>query len=149
MDDQRQQMRDLLSRQKQQYLAVCIFFLKIQLIERNQYSVQQFTQMKSKYERSSSEINRLKRENADMLNEVKECVNMFKNAEKFEKSKLNEHIGFLKTENNRLSEKLKQTQLEMDTLAKSHGVDWLSSMLEYCEYVKFMFKMNIKHLLND
>lgn len=51
--------------------------------------------MKTKYERSSGEINRLKRENVDMLNEIKECANMFKNAEKFHKSKLNEHIGFL------------------------------------------------------
>lgn len=54
-----------------------------------------FIQMKTKYERSSGEINRLKRENVDMLNEIKECVNMFKNAEKFHKSKLNEQIGFL------------------------------------------------------
>lgn len=89
--------------------------------------------MKLKYERSSGEINRLKRENADMLNEIKECVNMFRNADKFHKSKLNEHIGFLMTENKRLSEKLKQTQLEMDSLAKTQGVNWLSSMLEYCE----------------
>lgn len=89
--------------------------------------------MKLKYERSSGEINRLKRENADILNEIKECVNMFKNADKFHKSKLNEHIGLLMTENKRLSEKLKQTQLEMDSLAKTQGVNWLSSMLEYCE----------------
>lgn len=103
-------MRDLLRRQKEQYQT-----------------------MKIKYERSSGEINRLKRENAEMLNEIKECVNMFKNADKFHKSKLNEHIGFLKTENNRLSEKLKQTQIEMDSLAKTQGVNWLSSMLEFCE----------------
>lgn len=91
--------------------------------------------MKKKYGESNDEICRLKRENADIHNEIKECVNMFKNADKFYRSKLNEHIGFLKTENTQLSEKLKQTQLEMDHLAKSHGINWLSSMLEYCEYV--------------
>lgn len=58
---------------------------------------------------------------------------MFRNADKFYKTKLNEQIGFLKTENNRLNEKLKQTQLEMDSLAKTQGINWLSSMLEYCE----------------
>lgn len=90
-------------------------------------------QMKKKYSESDDEICRLKRENADIHNEIKECVSMFKNAEKFYRSKLNEHIGFLKTENTRINEKLKQTQLEMDTLAKTHGINWLSSMLEYCE----------------
>lgn len=89
--------------------------------------------MKQKYSESNGEISRLKRENADMHHEIKECVNMFKNADKFHKSKLNEHIGFLKTENNRLTVKLKQTQLEMDSLARTQGVNWLSSMLEYCE----------------
>lgn len=89
--------------------------------------------MKLKYEQSAQEINRMKRENTDILNEIKECVSMFKNADKLHKTRLNEHIGFLKTENNRLNEKLKQTQLEMDSLAKTHGVNWLSSMLEYCE----------------
>lgn len=89
--------------------------------------------MKMKYSHSDDEIVRLKRENADMHDEIKECVSMFKNADKFYRSKLNEHIGFLKTENTRLSEKLKQTELEMDNLAKTHGINWLSSMLEYCE----------------
>lgn len=89
--------------------------------------------MKQKYNESHSEIKRLKRENADIHNEIKECIDMFKNADKLHKSKLNEHIGFLKTENNRLNEKLKQTQSEMDSLAKTQGVNWLSSMLEYCE----------------
>ncbi|XP_031625911.1 protein Spindly [Contarinia nasturtii] len=110
VDDQRQQMRAVLSRQKQQYLA-----------------------MKSKYELSSGEINRLKRENTDILNGIKECANMFKSADKIQKSKFYEEIGFLKMENNRLNEKLKQIQLDMDTLAKTHGVNWLSSVLEYCE----------------
>lgn len=89
--------------------------------------------MKLKYEQSSGEINRLNREYIDITNGIKECVNMFKNADKFHKSKLNEHIGFLKNENNRLNDKLKQTQLEMDNLAQTHGVNWLSSMLQYCE----------------
>lgn len=89
--------------------------------------------MKQKYIESKAEISRMKRENADIHNEIKECVQMFRNADRFHKSKLNEHIGFLKTENNRLSEKLKQTQIEMDSLAKTQGVNWLSSMLEYCE----------------
>lgn len=89
--------------------------------------------MKKKYSESHDEIVRLKRENSDMHDEIKECVSMFKNADKFYRSKLNEHIGFLKTENTRLDEKLKQTQLEMDNLAKTHGINWLSSMLEYCE----------------
>lgn len=89
--------------------------------------------MKLKYEQSTLEMNRMKRENTDILNEIKECVSMFKNADKFHTTKLNEHIGLLKTENNRLNEKLKQTQLEMDSLAKTQGVNWLSSMLEYCE----------------
>lgn len=89
--------------------------------------------MKEKYSHSNEEICRLKRENADIHNEIKECVNVFKNADKFERSKLNEHIGFLKMENARLNEKLKHTQLEMDSLAKTHGIKWLSSMLEYCE----------------
>lgn len=89
--------------------------------------------MKQKYNESHSEIKRLKRENADIHDEITECIAMFKNADKFHKSKLNEHIGFLKTENSRLNEKLKQTQSEMDSLAKAHGVKWLSSMLEYCE----------------
>lgn len=44
--------------------------------------------MKTKYEQSACEINRLKQENADIINEIKECVNMFKNSDKFEKSKL-------------------------------------------------------------
>lgn len=91
--------------------------------------------MKQKYSQSSGEICRLKRENADIHNEIKECINMFKNADKFYRSKLNEHIGFLKTENTQLKEKLKQTQLEMDSLAKTQGINWLSSMLEYCECV--------------
>lgn len=89
--------------------------------------------MKKKYSESDEEIRRLKRENADIHNEIKECINMFKNADKFYKSKLNEHIGFLKTENTRVNDKLKQTQLEMDSLAKTHGINWLSSMLEFCE----------------
>lgn len=89
--------------------------------------------MKMKYEQSSGEINRLKRENVDILNGIKECVNMFKNADKLHKSGLYEQIGFLKTENNRLNEKLKQIQIDMDNLAKTHGVNWLSSVLEYCE----------------
>lgn len=91
--------------------------------------------MKQKYSQSNDEISRLKRENADIHNEIKECVSMFKNADKFYRSKLNEHIGFLKSENTRLSEKLKLTQLEMDSLAKTQGINWLSSMLKYCEYV--------------
>lgn len=91
--------------------------------------------MKQKYSESNDEINRLKRENVEIYNEMKECMDMFKNADKFYRSKLNEHIGFLKMENNRLTEKLKKIQLEMDSLAKTHGVDWLSSMLEYCELV--------------
>lgn len=94
--------------------------------------------MKKKYGESNGVICRLKRENADMHNEIKECVNMFKTADKFHRSKLNEYIGFLKTENTRLSEKLKQTQREMDSLARTHGVNWLSSMLEYCEYVIYL-----------
>lgn len=89
--------------------------------------------MKQKYNESHNEICRLKRENAEMHNEIKECANMFKSADKFHRSKLSEQIGFLKTENNRLAEKLKQVQLEMDSFAKAHGVNWLSSMLEYCE----------------
>lgn len=91
--------------------------------------------MKQKYRQSDDEICRLKRQNDEMHNEIKECANMFKNADKFYKSKLNEHIGFLRMENTRLTEKLKQMELEMDSLAKSHGINWLSSMLEYCEYV--------------
>lgn len=91
--------------------------------------------MKQKYSESNDEICRLKRENVEIYNEMKECVNMFKNADKFCRSKLNEHIGFLKMENNRLAEKLQKIQSEMDSLAKTHGVDWLSSMLEYCELV--------------
>lgn len=89
--------------------------------------------MKLKFDESYNEISRLKRENVNMHNEMKECVKMFKNAEKFHNSKLNEHIGFLKSENIRLTEKLRQTQSEMDSLAKTQGVNWLSSMLEYCE----------------
>lgn len=89
--------------------------------------------MKQKCDESANEICRLRRENIEISNEIKECVNMFKNAQKFHLSKLNEHIGFLKSENNRLIEKLKQTQLEMDSLAKTNGINWLSSMLEYCE----------------
>lgn len=89
--------------------------------------------MKTKYEQSASEISRLKLENADIINEIRECVNMFKNADKFQKSKLNEYIGFLKTEKNRLENELKLTQLEMDSLAKTHGINWVSSMFEFCE----------------
>lgn len=79
-----------------------------------------------KYEQSASEINRLKLENADLINEVKECVNMFKSSDKFEKTKLREYIGFLKTENNRLDKELKVIQAEMDSLAKTHGINWVS-----------------------
>lgn len=89
--------------------------------------------MRLKFDQSSGEITRLKRENADMLNAIKECENMLKSADKSYKSGLNEYIGFLRRENDRLNEKLKQTQFEMDSLAKTHGINWLSSMLEYCE----------------
>lgn len=90
--------------------------------------------MRHKYEESMIEKSRLKRENAEIANEIKECVNMFKNADKFRISKLNEHIGFLKSENNKLAEKLKQTQMEMDILAKTNGINWLSPMLEHSKY---------------
>lgn len=89
--------------------------------------------MKAKYEQSASEINRLKSENADIINEIKECASMFKNADKFQRSKLNESIGFLKTKNDLLENELKLTQLEMNNLAKTHGIDWVSSMYEFFE----------------
>lgn len=83
--------------------------------------------MKTKYEQSANEMNRLKQENADIINEIKECANMFKNADKFQIIKLNEYIGFLNTEKNRLESELKLLQQEMEN---SHGVDW---MFEFCE----------------
>lgn len=89
--------------------------------------------MNQKYKESCDEIRRLKQENAEIHNEVRECAIMFKNADKVQKSKLNEHVGFLKTENMRLTDKLKQAQQDMDSFAKTHGVNWLSSMLKYCE----------------
>lgn len=97
------------------------------------YNCYLLSQMKTKYEQSACEINRLKLENADLINEVKECVNMFKNSDKFEKSKLREYIGFLKTENHRLEKELKVIQAEMDSLAKTYGINWVSSMFEFCE----------------
>lgn len=91
--------------------------------------------MKHKYEESKNEKCRIKREYAEIACEIKECINMFKNADKYRISKLNERIGFLKLENNQLEKNLKRVQVEMDSLAKTYGINWLSSMLEYCEFV--------------
>lgn len=91
--------------------------------------------MRQKYEECIKEKSQIKLENAELSAEIKECVKMFKSTDKFRISKLNEHIGFLKTENCRLAEKLKQTHLDMNNLAKTERMDWLHTMLEYCESV--------------
>lgn len=92
-----------------------------------------FFQMKQKYEQSNAEIRRLQRENVDIHNEIQECAKMFKTAEKYHLSKLSEQIGFLKTENTRLTNKLQQYKNEMEALATTKGTKSLTAMMEYCE----------------
>lgn len=51
--------------------------------------------------------------NTEIAIGIKECVNMFKNEDEFLISKLNDHIGFLISENNKLVEELKQMKMDI------------------------------------
>lgn len=92
--------------------------------------------MKKRYEDGEKEIRRLKRENADIHDEVKACANMFRTKESNDHQWLVNRVGFLARENERLTEKLTWTEKRLQQTAKEHGVNWLDSMLEYCRFVK-------------
>lgn len=93
-----------------------------------------FLQMKQRYEEGEREIRRLKRENADIHDEVKACANMFWKKENFDKKSLIERVGLLGRENDRLKKKLTWTETKLLQTAKDNNVNWLDSMLEFCRY---------------
>lgn len=95
--------------------------------------------MKKRYDDSEREIRRLKRENADIHNEVKECGNMFYKAESDSRKLLAKHAGFLSRENERLKEKLAWTEARLEQTAKENNVTWLDSMLEFCRFASISF----------
>lgn len=87
--------------------------------------------MKQKYDERDFEMRQLKYENAEIRNGFKTCESMFRNADKCHVKKLNEEIGFLTRENERLHEKVKWTEAKLVDLAKKHEIHWLESMLEF------------------
>lgn len=89
--------------------------------------------MKKLCEENQLEIRRLKQQNADMHDELKECAKMFRTAEKFQKDKLYAEIGDLHREIEKLNAKIKFTESNLDELARTHQITWLDSMLDYCK----------------
>lgn len=98
--------------------------------------------MKKRYEDSEREIRRLKRENADIHNEVKSCASMFHKAESDSRKLLAKHAGFLSRENDRLKEKLAWTEARLEQTAKENNVTWLDSMLEFCRFATTVFSFD-------
>lgn len=95
--------------------------------------------MKKRHEDSDREIRRLKRENADIHKEVKDCGNMFRKAESDSRKLLAKHAGFLSRENERLKEKLAWTEARLEQTARENNVTWLDSMLEFCRFATILF----------
>lgn len=88
--------------------------------------------MKERYEDGQKEIRRLKRENADIHGEVKNCIKMLRNNQTIKEKSIFEHAAFQNREIERLKEKLAWTESKLLQTAKEHGVTWLDSMMEYC-----------------
>lgn len=59
--------------------------------------------------------------NTEIAIGIKEFVNMFKNEDEFRISKLNDHIGFLISENNKLVEELKQMKMDIFVKKKTNS----------------------------
>lgn len=87
--------------------------------------------MKKKYTESETEIRRLRRENADIHDEIKQSVSMFRQADTVDKHQMSERIGFLNRENVRLKSRLDITETKLYESARKHDAVWLQSMWEH------------------
>lgn len=87
--------------------------------------------MKRKFTESETEIRRLRRENADIHGEIRQCINMFSAAETADKHRMADHIGMLTRENKRLQARLQITETKLYESARKHDAVWLQSMWEH------------------
>lgn len=87
--------------------------------------------MKKKFTESEMEIRRLRRENADIHGEIKQCINMFGAAESADKRRMADHIGILTRDNKRLQDRLQNTETKLYEAARKNDAAWLQSMWEY------------------
>lgn len=87
--------------------------------------------MKKKYTESETEIRRLRRENADIHDEIKQSVSMFRQADTVDKHQMSERIGFLTREHTRLQSRLEITETKLYEAARKHDAVWLQSMWEH------------------
>lgn len=87
--------------------------------------------MKKKYTESETEIRRLRRENADIHDEIKQSVSIFRQADTVDKHQMSERIGFLTREHTRLQSRLEITETKLYEAARKHDAVWLQSMWEH------------------
>lgn len=92
-----------------------------------------YNQMKLLYNQSQLQIRTLERQIGAMHRELDVCSNMFLNADKTFRSKLNGRIDTLLCENEKLTEKLEWTERKLIETAAEKNITWLESMLTYCK----------------
>lgn len=88
-------------------------------------------QMKKKFTESEVETRRLRRENADIHDEIKQCINVFRAADTVDKHQMSDRIAFLTRENSRFQSRLQITEAKLYESARKHDVPWLQSMWEH------------------
>lgn len=87
--------------------------------------------MKRKFTESEVETRRLRRENADIHDEIKKCISVFRGADTVDKHRMSDRIEFLTRENNRLQNRLQITETKLYESARKHDALWLKSMWEF------------------